>query len=88
MARTIIRDAVRLEALAGELAALQRALDNEENVPERYASTLAGELADADSERLTHAEHVVRRLGRWARHERWTPERYTRKPEPAPTEVA
>jgi hypothetical protein len=78
MARTILRDAHRLGRLAEELKALQAAIDNEENVPERFESTLAGELADADAELLSLATRSVTRLARWARFEAHVTERYTR----------
>lgn len=77
MARTILRDAVRLEQLATELRALLDAIDNEENVPERYDSTVAGVLADFDAQNLTLAWEIVGRLKRWAQFPKLG-ERYTR----------
>lgn len=78
MARTILRDAVRLEALDRELTALRDALDREENVPERFHSTLAGSLADLDAHVLTTAHDVIHRLGLWARYNNRPEEQYTR----------
>lgn len=78
MAKTIVRDAARLDQLAQELKQLSAAIDNDVNVPERFDSTLAGELASADAEILTLAIGTVQRLQRWARFESTITERYTR----------
>lgn len=78
MAKTILRDAERLERLAEELKRLAASIDNEENVPERYDSTLAAELASADAELLSQSLKVVHRLQRWAMFETTVTERYTR----------
>lgn len=78
MARTILRDDQRLAHLAEELKTLVAAIDNEENVPERYESTLAAELASADAELLSQSLKVVHRLQRWSMFETTVIERYTR----------
>ena len=78
MAKTTLRDTARLEQLAHELKQLSAAIDNEVNVPERYDSTLAGELASADAEVLTLAISTVQRLAHWSRFEATITERYTR----------
>jgi hypothetical protein len=78
MARTILRDSARLSQLVKELRELVQAIDNEENVPERYASTLAGMLADSDANDLMRCWETVGRLERWSRFESRTTERYTR----------
>jgi hypothetical protein len=84
MARTFLRDAARLDRLARELDSLLESLDNSENVPERYDSTLAGELAAADAELVARAKAVVFRLELWARFPASDRERYTRRLEPVP----
>lgn len=79
MARSIIRDSVRLEKLAVELTLLMAAIDNDENVPERYDSTLGGALASLDAAILSQAWLIVSRLERWAKFEQSRTERYTRR---------
>lgn len=78
MAKTILRDEVRLDRLHAELMKLAAAIDNEENVPSRYESNLAGLLADVDEHRLLAAAESVHRLLLWARFPNSDRERYTR----------
>jgi hypothetical protein len=61
-----INDAEWLDDLWGRLSMLADLIDREECVPERYASTLAGELAEADSRAIRQALYVIARIERWA----------------------
>lgn len=67
MARTFLRDAARLNQLHAELVALRDTIDNDQVVPERYHSTLAGYLSESDQQVITQAILVAHRLELWAR---------------------
>lgn len=57
-----LNDPDALLAEHDRLAAIADELDDDENVPERYTSTLAGRLSQADSQRLHEASAVLHHL--------------------------
>lgn len=66
----------KLDELHRALWTLREYLDDEENVPDRFTSTIGGALASMDVAALSTAADVAHRLMLWTKFPQVSPESY------------